>query len=179
MGGLGKTRFGLEYCRRASTSQRFRAIFWADASTPTALSHSIANISEFLPGSRKAFVDIAARTSFVKVTLSRWSEPWLLVYDNFNLPGLFRKTPLQDYFPVSANGAIVVISRHAEAERLGPTIRLETMFEDEGLDLLLRRSGLDMDPGSAREGRNIVQRLGYLPLAIDHVGKYPGMQLLP
>ena len=172
MGGLGKTQFVLEYCRRAFTSQRFRAIFWADASTPTALSHSIANISEFLPGSRKAFADIAARTSFAKATLSRWSEPWLLVYDNFDQPGLFRKAPLQDYFPVSANGAIVVISRHAEAERLGPTIRLEIMSEDEGLDLLLRRSGLDTDPGSAPEGRNIVQRLGYLPLAIDQAGAY-------
>lgn len=172
MGGLGKTQFVLEYCRRAFTSQRFRAIFWADASTPTALSHSIANISEFLPGSGKSFFDIAARTSFAKATLSRWSEPWLLVYDNFDQPGMFRKTPLQDYFPVGANGAIVIISRHAEAERLGPTIRLEIMSEDEGLDLLLRRSGLEMNPENALEGRSIVQRLGCLPLAIDQAGAY-------
>lgn len=172
MGGLGKTQFVLEYCRRAFTSQRFSAVFWADASTPTALSHSFASISEFFPGGRKAFVDIGARTSFVKATLSGLSETWLLVYDNFDQPGMFRNAPLQDYFPVSANGAIVIISRHAEAERLGLTIQLEIMSEDEGLDLLLRRSGLGMDPENALEGRNIVRRLGCLPLAIDQAGAY-------
>lgn len=178
MGGLGKTQFVLEYCRRAFTSQRFSAIFWADASTPTALSHSFANISEFLPGGRKAFVDGAARTSFAKATLSAWSESWLLVYDNFDQPGMFRKTLLQDYFPVSTNGAIVIISRNAEAGRLGPTIQLGIMSKDEGLELLLQRSGLGMDPENALEGRNVVQRLGCLPLAIDQAGAYIGARKL-
>ena len=172
MGGVGKTQLVLEYCRRAFTSRRFSAVFWADASTPTALSHSFASISDFLPGGRKAFVDIAARISFAKTTLGRCDEPWLFVYDNFDQPGTFRKTPIQDYFPIGANGAIVVISRHAEAQRLGPTIQLETMSEDEGLDLLLRRSGLEFDPQNMLEGRNIVQRLGCLPLAIDQAGAY-------
>ena len=172
MGGLGKTQFVLEYCRRAFMNQRFGAVFWADASTPTALSHSFASITKFLVGGRRSYADTEAKIAFVKSTLGTWSEPWLLVYDNFDQPGIFHRTPLQKYFPVSAHGAIVIISRHAEAERLGATIQLEGMSEEEGLELLLRRSGLRMQSENALEGRNIVQRLGHLPLAIDQAGAY-------
>ena len=172
MGGLGKTQFVLEYCQRAFTSRRFSAVFWADASSPTSLSRSFASLSGFLSGPRKDFADPNASITFVKGILSKWPEPWLLVYDNFDQPGMFRETPIHDYFPAGSNGSIVVISRHAEAERLGSTIELEVLSEDEGLDLLLRRSGLDTNSERAIEGRSIVRRLGSLPLAIDQAGAY-------
>ena len=173
MGGLGKTQLVLEYCRRAFDSHRFNGIFWTDASRPVALANSFANLSEVLPSARNVFSDVETKIKSVKAILSRWSEPWLLIFDNFDRPALFRETPIQDYFPAGLNGAIVIISRHADVARLGPTIILDIMSEEE-CKSLLRRSGVELNSANDTQGRVIMQKLGYLPLAIDQAGAYIG-----
>ena len=53
------------------------------------------------------------------------------------------------------------------------------MTEDEGLELLLRQSELELDDRNAVEGKKIINKPGYLPLAIDQAGAYISARRLP
>ncbi|KAH0538196.1 hypothetical protein FGG08_005212 [Glutinoglossum americanum] len=177
MGGQGKTQLALEYCRVARTSERFQAIFWIDASSPNTVSHGFEIIAAKISSDGRAFDDIESKVTFVKETLRKWQSSWLIVFDNYDQPGEFGN--VATYFPQGETGSILLTSRHAASERLGVTIRITGMAEDEGLELLLRQSKLERNNGNAIEGRKIIQKLGYLPLAIDQAGAYISARKLP
>jgi len=104
----------------------------------------------------------------VNDVLSRWSERWLLVFDNLDnpedLPGIV------GFFPSSQYGSILVTSRHARCKDLGQSIELDCMEKEEGLQLLLRSSTVDSDELDAAE--EILSLLGNLPLGIDQARAY-------
>ena len=95
-----------------------------------------------------------------------------MVFDNYDQPSEFRN--ITTYLPQGEAGAILFTSRHVDSERLGVAIRVTRMTENEGLDLLLRQSRQERNDDNAAEGKKIVQKLGYLPLAIDQAGPLPG-----
>ena len=76
-------------------------------------------------------------------------------------------------------GAIFFTSRHAHFERLGYTIRITQMTEDESLELLLHQSKHERSYKNIAEGKKIVKKLGYLPLAMDQAGAYISTRNLP
>ncbi|KAH0551387.1 hypothetical protein GP486_007398 [Trichoglossum hirsutum] len=177
MGGQGKTQLALEYCRVATISGRYQGVFWVDASSPITVSHGFETIAAKLSRGDRVLDDMDSKIAFVKETLGRWQMSWLLVFDNYDQPGEFRN--IAAYFPHGEAGEILIISRHADSERLGVTIRVTRMTEDEGLELLLRRTNQDRSDDNATEGRKIIQKLGHLPLAIDQAGAYINMRKLP
>src|SRR5947207_8418919 len=102
--------------------------------------------------------------------MGKWRVPWLIVFDNYDWPNEFGT--IRTYFPQGESGSILVTSRHADSERLGVAIKVGGMTVDEGLELLRRQSKREMDDDNIAEGRKIIQKLGYLPLAIDQAGSY-------
>src|SRR5258707_14274233 len=111
----------------------------------------------------RVFDNADAAVASVNDVLSRWSERWLLVFDNLDnpedLPGIL------DFFPGSDRGSILITSRHAGSKELGQSIDLDRMEKEEGLRLLLRSSVVDTDEHEAAV--QILDLLGNLPLAID------------
>lgn len=119
---------------------------------------------------------------------------WLLVFDNVDDLETFR---VSDFFPNSLSGYVILTSRRPECSRLGEGWELHTMEEQESITLLsqsyardirkvddgmycsnvaiyrhrdgqaLLTDGIDYD-----EAGRIVEKLGYLPLAIDQAGAY-------
>ncbi|KAI9770486.1 MAG: hypothetical protein M1839_003201 [Geoglossum umbratile] len=170
MGGQGKTQLALEYCRVSRTSGRYQGIFWVDASSPNTVSCGFETIAAKISRIGCVFVDVESKIAFVKETLGRWKIPWLIVFDNYDQPGEFRN--IAEYFPHGGSGAILVTSRHSDSERLGVTIRFMRMTEDEGLELLLRQTKLEKNDDNIIEGKKIIQKLSYLPLAIDQAAAY-------
>jgi hypothetical protein len=167
MGGAGKTQLALEYCQRMKDSRKFRAIFWLDASSRGTLYSSMETAAKhLLPG--RVFDDSDAAVASVNDILSRWSERWLLVFDNLDNPedlsGIAR------FFPASQYGSILITSRLAGSSELGQSIELDRMEKEEGLQLLLRSPGGDTDEVDAAE--EILNLLGNLPLAIDQARAY-------
>src|SRR5260221_232550 len=167
MGGAGKTQLALEYCQRMKNSRRFRAIFWLDASSRNTLYSSIETAAkELLPD--RVFDNPDAAVASVNDILSRWSERWLLVFDNLDnpedLPGIV------GFFPASQHGSILITSRHAGCKELGQSIELDHMEKEEGLQLLLRSSTVDTDEMDCAE--EILSLLGNLPLGIDQARAY-------
>ena len=177
MGGLGKSRLALELCDRAWQKKVFRCILWADASSPVTLRRSFEGFYDPLcerTASDTSDSNSSLKIKLVKSKLSKMQCPWLMILDNFDQPELYEATPIQDFFPnnISGSSAIIITSRHLDAARLGSTIYIEAMSEDEGLDLLFERSGRCRNHEDELEGRLIVQSMACLPLAIDQSAAY-------
>ena len=109
-----------------------------------------------------------AAVGLVNDILSRWSERWLLVFDNLDnpedLPGI------ASFFPASHFGSILITSRLSGSSELGQSIEVDRMEKEEGLQLLLHASRGDTDEADAAE--EILRLLGNLPLAIDQARAY-------
>jgi len=167
MGGAGKTQLALEYCRQMKDSRRFRAIFWLDASSRDTLYSSMETAAKQLLPDRVLDSPDAA-VALVNDVLSRWSERWLLVFDNLDNPEDL--SGIVNFFPASHCGSILITSRHVGSKELGQSIELDRMEKKEGLQLLFHSSWGDTDELSAAE--EILSLLGNLPLAIDQARAY-------
>lgn len=174
MGGCGKSQLALDFCQRTQLEGHFTAIFWVDVSSPNTITQGYATIAQSIS---KADVNVnpldsEANIRLVKNTVSAWNTPWLLVFDNFDEPKAFSHNPIKDYFPQGNQGLIIFTSRHADSERLGYSITLSDMMEEEASELLFRSSKREKNDKNVAKGKKIINRLGYLALAIDQAGAY-------
>jgi hypothetical protein len=179
VGGQGKTQVALEFCQRHA--ETYRAIFWVDASSEASTTRSFEGIAVTLSTVNQVFPDPQAKIAFVKETLRSWPDPWMLVFDNYDTPRAFDN--IMSFFPTShakRKNVILVTSRIATSGRLGTPIRMDGLTEDEALELLFLRSQLiEKRHGDRSEGKRIVKKLGYLPLAIDQAAAYISIRQLP
>lgn len=95
------------------------------------------------------------------------------MFDNYDDPSSFSN--IQDFFPESELGAILVTGRHADASALviesnTNFIELPGLEKDAALDLLLRQS--QAEEYNTEDAEKIVERLGYHPLALTQAGAY-------
>jgi hypothetical protein len=172
MGGCGNTQLVLKYCRQAEDDGRFHGIFWIDASSPTTIAQSYTVVVEAIAKTKIDANDAEANIRTALKVLSVWKNPWLLVFDNFDEPQAFENKHIRDYYPQRGRGLIIFTSRNAESKTLESTILISNMLENEGLELLFRSSGYGKEDDSIAEAERIIQRLGYLALAIDQAGAY-------
>ncbi|KAI9871969.1 MAG: hypothetical protein M1830_002210 [Pleopsidium flavum] len=173
MGGQGKTQIALEYCAR--TQNNYQGIFWIDSFSESSVLRSFEKIALKLKAP-ESVATASLKVDFVKTVLIGWSKPWMLIFDNYDNPISFNN--LKAYFP-SGHGNILCTSRNADTTRLGTTIRVDSLTEDEGLHLLLHRSQHDWTDDSIAEGRVIVRQLGCLAVAIDQAAAYITFRQLP
>jgi tetratricopeptide (TPR) repeat protein len=172
LGGQGKTQVALEYCRRAKNTQ-VRGIFWVEATSESTLRKSFESIAERVKGPDDILQDADARVAFVLEKLGAWPYAWLIVFDNYDDPVSFNN--VQDFIPMGEQGSILVTSRHAEADSLadeGNAIELLGLDEKYALELLFKQSMVKETDTRPNEGKLIVKRLGYHPLAIAQAGSY-------
>lgn len=179
MGGSGKTQLALELCQQEGENLGFMAVLWIDASSP----HSVILIQSYKVIAQKISneggnIDIDSKNtvSFIQDTVQNWKHRWLIVFDNYDTPNAFQDQDIRFYIPSGQNGHVLFTSRHANSERLGQCIRVDTMSEDESLNLLLQRSPNEEEN---IEGRRIASTLGYLALALDQAGAYIRARRLP
>jgi len=142
-------------------SRKFRAIFWLDASSRNTLYSSIETAAKHLLPDRVFDTPDDMVTSVNKV-LSRWTDRWLLVFDNLDNPDDL--SGIVSFFPASQCGCILITSRLSGSNELGQSIEMDHMEKEEGLQLLLHD-----ELGAAEE---ILKLLGNLPLAIDQARAY-------
>src|SRR5277367_6631819 len=140
MGGAGKTQLALEYCRLMKDSGNLRGIFWLDASSREGLYRAMEIIAKrLMPG--RVPDNPRDAVSLVTDVLSKWSDGWLMVFDNLDNPSDLRG--IQKFFPDSHRGSILDTSRCAVSKQLGQFIEVDCMEPEEGLELLLRSPETD------------------------------------
>jgi Cdc6-like AAA superfamily ATPase len=91
LGGQGKSQLALEYCRRSKEIGKYRGIFWINASSATTASQGFETIAAKINSSlKKVLPDTDSKIAFVKENLEGWKEWWLLVFDNYDQPNIFK-----------------------------------------------------------------------------------------
>lgn len=177
VGGQGKTQIALEFCHQHINF--YKGVFWIDASSRMSASRGYERVLKKIDSS-VVLAGGEENKSFVKSILRDWKDPWLLVFDNYDDPKSF--SDLASFFPVTASKdcAIIVTSRHISSGRLGSHLKLDGLTEEESIQLLTSRcSSIQNTEDELTEARDIVKKLGYLPLAIDQAASYISIRELP
>ena len=173
MGGQGKTQLALQYCHLVRSS---RSVYWLDATSSRTLAQSFEMLAFALTKTQPQ--DLAAARSTVRRLLLESDAPYLIVFDNFDSPTEFDN--VAEYMPSSASqGNVLFTSRHRDTRDLGQIIKVPPMTSEEGIVLLLHRSGHERTSQLELYARAIVEHLGGLPLAIDQAGAYIFARNLP
>ena len=169
--GQGRTQLALEYCRRQRASH---SVFWVDATSSGRAFRSFENIASKLAPEANFPTPEAARGYALKA-LKSFNDPLLLVFDTFDQPGEF--TTVQDFFPLGTK--IILTSRHNDSKRLGSSIEVGTLSDDEGTEVLLHQAGLEKTTENLEHAKAITQEQGGLALAIDQAATYINSRHVP
>ncbi|KAF8437028.1 hypothetical protein BDZ91DRAFT_703295 [Kalaharituber pfeilii] len=99
---------------------------------------------------------------------------WLLVFDNLDD---LRSFDINNYIPSSSYGTVIITSRRRESVHGRGWIEVDQMTKIEAEELLLKSAKRDFEKVTEGDcehekeaAATIVQKLGYLPLAIDQAG---------
>jgi tetratricopeptide (TPR) repeat protein len=177
LGGQGKTQMALEYCRiqRSDGDQNLYGIFWVDSSSQESQRRGYRDIAKRIR-SQEEFKDDTGAVDFVVQYLADCEQPWLMVLDNLDKPD--EMSNIRGFIPQSSLGRVLITSRHHATKQLGSSITLDAMEESEALELLLRSTSVANEGPALLSARAVVERLGYLPLAIDHARAYVTLRQL-
>jgi hypothetical protein len=170
LGGVGKTELALHFTHTRKKS--FDAVFWVRADESSRLAREFAHLSMTLGLESGEVGDQAVSRNLVLGWLASTERPWLLVFDNADDIEI-----LNDYWPMSNNGAIIVTSRdplasmqlyQASGIAVGP---FSTKDASSFLHYLTNQDGNTSleDPEDIEATHKIATSLGGLPLAISQM----------
>ena len=170
MGGSGKTQLALEFCRHAEEDLGFTAVFWINASSQVSVVQSYRVIAREILEHHQVNADSGNLISLVQDNLRKRKSLWLFVFDNYDNPKAFETTNIYQYIPKGKKGRVLFTSRHQDSARLGHTVEVSGMTQDESLQVLFQRPPLNDE--ESRYGKEIAAQLGNLVLALDQAGSY-------
>ena len=163
MGGVGKTQTAREYAYR--NRNKYNVVWWLQADSiddglcELALELKLVDAKQI---AAKGF-DAKKVASSVRVHL-RNSPGWLLVIDNCR-----KRSAIKGYLPETGGHAIVTTRNSTWPGAL----RVDRLADDDSMVLLKKSSGKDQLEGKElKAARDIVTRLGGLPLALSQAGAY-------
>ncbi|KAK6507913.1 hypothetical protein TWF481_006334 [Arthrobotrys musiformis] len=197
---MGKTQIALEYGYSRHESHRFTAVFWVSTMTEESIQASFVNIVQQIIDeqarenwpSAPNYKAIGARLGIsglidekgkisgsaspgafgtIKSALFSWfklpgNNKWLLIFDNAD----DLNVPIEDYLPTDA-GYILVTSRRPEFLHYGEQMGLGGLDRESAIQLLLRLTRLrDPTTSDIQDVTEVVEKLGFMPLAITHAG---------
>ena len=115
LGGQGKSQLALEYCRRWRDT--YHGVFWIDANSATTVTQSYSAIAtEVVGGQQIETSDSDVLIRMVKGHLERWSEAWLLVFDNYDDPKSFPE--VKQFIPTSRACSLLMVD-HTDTDSRG------------------------------------------------------------
>ncbi|KAF5879411.1 putative sesquiterpene cyclase protein [Botrytis fragariae] len=171
LGGQGKTQIALEYCH--ISRNKFKAVFWVDASSESSVIRSFETIYARIKGPGNDCGSGDTKLDFVKNAIRTWNFRWLITFDNYDTPDTLS---LEDYIPHSVHGSVLVTTRHKDVDALvedtAAAIELLGLPDKEALQLLYQQSGTEENEANKINGLNIVKRLGYHAFAVTQAATY-------
>lgn len=178
LGGMGKTHIAEEFA--VSRQEKFDAVFWVHADSPTKLDQDFGDIARAL-GLEKTSTDLVVSKDLVLDWLSRPSTQhpstshhaketkWLIIFDNAD-----DLTILRDYLPSAGTGSIIVTSRDPKAKDkiyfpVSDGVDLDGLSTTDAAHLLRKLTSYDATEEDVQLSKEIADKLGGLPLAIVHI----------
>ncbi len=172
LGGIGKTATVLEYAYRSF--QAYSAVFWIEAETYETLMASFVSMVDLLDLASQQERDqsklVAAALSWLNT-----HRDWLLIIDNVEDLEL-----VKGFLPTARRGSLLFTTRLQTLGTLASSREVEPMSLEEGMELLLRRSGYvrrdasgqQLSPSDEAIARTLVGAMDGLPLALDQAAAY-------
>ena len=160
LAGVGKTTFAKNYLLKTKKPYRYKV--WFNAETLSVLKQEILQLGEF-----KSLYDKSDKTDLKILKTLKWLEEKdgvIIVFDNVEDFSFIKK-----FIPRHCD--ILITSRN---NKMPSSVELDVMSPEEGETLFLKvfNKNLSPDLESKKNIRNIVQSLGYLPLAIVQAASY-------
>jgi len=168
LGGIGKTQLAIEYAHRNRDS--YRAIYWISGVEEASLLSGFQDIAKIT-----GCVDTSLNPADVATGVLSWlreQDNWLLVIDNLDYVAV-----VAGYLPdMVSGGHTIITTRNPDATSIpAEGLEVEVLHRDTATELLLTRSKVDRaanSPAAKTEAAQIVDLLGYLPLAIEQAAAY-------
>ena len=182
LGGTGKTQLALKFIE--NHKKKYNPILWIDAKSPETVQSSFERCVDELQlvvnkssKSTSGLKDSSAAQTVLRWLQNRneWNDEWLVVIDNVD----DLTWGVKEIIPKGNRGNVVITSQDDQSPRLFDKgcekLRIDTMERSEARALLLQH--LDQDFNLASDNAQkvsdaIVERLGYLALAVDLAGAY-------
>ncbi|KAI4136790.1 MAG: hypothetical protein LQ341_005446, partial [Variospora aurantia] len=181
LGGIGKTQLTIAYARKHQRT--YSAIVWVNGRSRDTVVQSlaafgrrasVAGVSQSTPGMMQQAPDMNAEADAVL----RWlglgkNSRWLMIFDNVDRDVQNDEDgqayDVTSFLPAADHGSILITTRLPSLGEIGKSIEVTRLGNDQALELLSNRSGLDP---SLSDMNKLVQRLGNLPLALVQAGTY-------
>ncbi|KAF3155068.1 hypothetical protein TWF788_006463, partial [Orbilia oligospora] len=205
-GGMGKTQIALEYAYRHHRD--YTAVFWVSTANESMIHTSFIDIMQRIvkeqaritwPESPPDYQAIGSKLGIpglidekgtvssnleainnIQSALFDWLQlpgnRWLLIFDNLDDLETFS---VQKYFPNQGSGAIFITSRRPEFSQSAKQLDLEGLDSKSAVALLLKLAHLTDSGVPENEAVTLVEKLGFMPLAISHAGCYIHETKLP
>jgi hypothetical protein len=137
LGGIGKTQLAVEFARKHHRA--FSSTVWLDGSSETSLKQSFASIVQRLPQDElttegaemlkhSAIDDNVAVRECLRWLSLPLNQHWLLIFDSVDRDYHDKDDPqaynVKVYFPDADRGSILITSRLASLQTLGPGIKV-------------------------------------------------------
>ena len=144
---------------------RFSDIFWIDASSESTIDLRLRQIAQENDGPAKAISSAASALRWISE-----KSNWLVIYDNAD--GGYQI--VEKFLPPGNRGNILITSRNLELVRITEnSMEVLDMGEEEALLLLSKSARLhDASEKTKVLAKQLVSKLGGIPLAIDQAGAY-------
>ena len=145
----------MSYCR-------FSDIFWIDASSESIVDLRLRQIAQ----ANNAPPEAVSSAAHALKWISRKSD-WLMVYDN-------AESGVKKFLPPGNGGNVLITSRNFELCRITEdSMEVHGMEEEEALSLLSKSASLNYTSQDVQIlAKQLVSKLGGIPLAIDQAGAY-------
>ncbi|KAF3291533.1 hypothetical protein TWF970_000747 [Orbilia oligospora] len=206
-GGMGKTQTALEYTYRHHRD--YTAIFWISAVSETTIRASFIDVMQRIvkeqarvtwPESPPDYQAISSKLGIpglidekgtvsanleafdnIRSAVFSWlqlpgNNRWLLIIDNADDLETFSIT---EYFPNQGSGDIFITSRRPEFSQSARQVDLDGLDSRSAITLLLNLANLTDSEVPENEATALVEKLGFMPLAISHAGCYINETKLP
>jgi tetratricopeptide (TPR) repeat protein len=160
MGGVGKTQVALEYAHRYHAD--YDLVWWISAEQEELINPVLAAMAPVLDVRARDSIPETVRVVGEALRQGRPYDRWLLIFDNADDPDEVRKL-----FP-GGSGHVIVTTRNSAWSTAAETLEVDVFSRQESLHLLQRRVP-GLSPGEARE---VADKLGDLPLAVEQAGAW-------
>lgn len=155
LGGVGKSQIAIEYAY--AHQDQYDLIWWIPSDDERSIRRSLVSLAKRLRLRLSDDVDDTILTLFDSLRIGDPYDRWLLIYDNAGEPAAVRA-----YLPAE-NGHVIVTSRSRSWASETDALEVDVFEPIESVTLLERRWP-DLSERSARE---LANRLGHLPLALE------------